>query len=134
MYSTREDIKTALDVCRAHIAGRHRRALEVYGAYKCSVQLATQAELDSEDWGNKAEDMGVDCFGSVMGRNDARRDQVDVTGHILDRGKPSDGEVEPWAWRYIAYGPDDEKTFDTIPELLEWYSRHREREVPDIDD
>ncbi|KAK1712498.1 hypothetical protein BDP67DRAFT_517479 [Colletotrichum lupini] len=66
MYSTREDIKTALDAYRAHIAGRNRRALEVY------VQLTTQAELDSEDWGNEAEDMRVDCFGSVLGRNDAR--------------------------------------------------------------
>ncbi|KAK0374763.1 hypothetical protein CLIM01_07907 [Colletotrichum limetticola] len=49
------------------------------------------------------------------------------------RNRP-DGEVEPWAWRYIAYGPDDDQTFDTIPELLEWYSRYREREVPDIND
>ncbi|KXH56623.1 hypothetical protein CNYM01_10726 [Colletotrichum nymphaeae SA-01] len=254
MYSTREDIKAAVDAYRARIAGRNRRALEVY------VQLATQAELDPEDWGDEAEDMRVDCFGSVLGRNDARtlisspedmltkidelallcdldgcggpsptsqdrelyfsrlesalkakcleeiRDSVTAppelrilaeyvgaltgpgmgetkwtyqavfwtgaspqTESLIDatvkrpqdlsvdgcwdvaagwkcgdgvesffkivycRRHRADMEVEPWAWRYMAYGPDDDKTFDTIPELLDWYSRYREREVPIIE-
>ncbi|KAK2023651.1 hypothetical protein LX32DRAFT_731982 [Colletotrichum zoysiae] len=255
MYPTREDIKAAVDAYRAHIAERNRRALEVY------VQLATQAELNPEDWGDEAEDLRVDCFGSVLGRDDTRnlisspedmltkfdelaplcdldgcgwslptsdeqelyfsrlesalkakcleevRDSItappelrilaeyvgaltgpgmgetkwtyqavfwtgaspetDLTidatvkkpqeltvdgcwdvavgwesGHGVDsffyivycrRAQP-EGQVEPWAWRYMAYGPEDCKTFDTIPELLEWYSRYREREVPRIED
>ncbi|KAI3558669.1 hypothetical protein CABS03_08370 [Colletotrichum abscissum] len=258
MYSTREDIKAAVDAYRAHIAERNRRALEVY---EDLVQLATQAELDPEDWGDEAEDMRVDCFGSVLSRNDARtlisspedmltkfdelaplcdldgcggsipnshdrelyfsrlesalktkcleevRDSITAppelrilaeyvgaltgpgmgetkwtyqavfwtgassqTESLIDatvkrpqdlsvdgcwdvavgwesgdgvesffyivycRKTRADGEVEPWAWRYMAYGPDDDKTFDTIPELLEWYCQYREREVPDIDD
>ncbi|KAJ3938975.1 uncharacterized protein N0V96_011087 [Colletotrichum fioriniae] len=205
MYSTREGIKAAVDAYRAHIAGRNRRALEVY------VQLATQVELDPEDWGDEAEDLRVDCFGSVLSRNDARtlisspedmltkydelaplcdldesalkakcleevRDSIaappelrilaEYVGALTGPGmgetkwtyqavfwtgaspqtealidatvkKPQeltvDGCWDPWAWRYMAYGPDDSKTFDTIPELLEWYRRYREREVPEIE-
>lgn len=225
------------------------------------VQLATQVELDPEDWGDEAEDLRVDCFGSVLSRNDARtlisspedmltkydelaplcdldgcggsiptshdrelyfsrlesalkakcleevRDSIAAppelrilaeyvgaltgpgmgetkwtyqavfwtgaspqTEALIDatvkkpqeltvdgcwdvgagwvsgdgvesffyivycrRNRP-DGDIEPWAWRYMAYGPDDSKTFDTIPELLEWYRRYREREVPEIED
>ncbi|KAF4843196.1 hypothetical protein CGCSCA4_v008204 [Colletotrichum siamense] len=255
MYSTREEIKAAVDAYRAHIAERNRRAVEVY------VQVATQAELDPKDWGDGAEDMRTDCFGSVLARNDARTlilspediltkfdelaplcdldgcgwsiptsderelyfsrleralkakcreevrdsitappelrilaeyvgsltgpgmgetkwtyqamfwtgagpetdDSINATvkrpqeltvdgcwevaagwesGHGVEsffcivycRRKRLDGEVEPWAWRYMAHGPDDCKTFDTIPELLEWYCRYREREVPNIED
>ncbi|CAI0645903.1 unnamed protein product [Colletotrichum noveboracense] len=66
MYSTRDEVKAAVDAYRTYIAERNRRALEVY------VQVATQAELDLEDWGDVAEDMRIDCFASVLGRTDAR--------------------------------------------------------------
>ncbi|OLN85638.1 hypothetical protein CCHL11_05874 [Colletotrichum chlorophyti] len=259
MYSTHEEIKAAVDAYRSHIAGHNRRVLEVF------VRFISLAELDPEDWGDDVEDLRVDCFSSVLGRDlrtfistpedilkhydelasrydldgcggplltsdeDVSRrelyfshlesalkgkcleevrdritappelrvlaehvsaltgpglgcgksryqatfwtgagpqadlaidamvkapeelmvntpwecaagwesgDGVDSDFYIVfcRRNRPPDQEAEPWAWRYMAMGPDDCEVFDTIPELLKWYSRFRERGVPDIED
>ncbi|OHW98272.1 hypothetical protein CSPAE12_03054, partial [Colletotrichum incanum] len=41
------------------------------------------------------------------------------------------GSSEPWAWRYISMDPMNVGMFDTIPELLAWYCRYREKPVPE---
>ncbi|WYZ38344.1 hypothetical protein EsH8_III_000258 [Colletotrichum jinshuiense] len=45
--------------------------------------------------------------------------------------RPDNGSPEPWAWRYVSNDAMDFGVFDTIPELLAWYSGYRESKVPD---
>ncbi|KAF3805354.1 hypothetical protein GCG54_00008584 [Colletotrichum gloeosporioides] len=63
--------------------------------------------------------VGYDCWSYVVYcRRAAENDEASAC-------------AEPWAWRYMLNDIYGQEVFNTIPELLAWYYRYRERSLPD---
>ncbi|KAF9874151.1 hypothetical protein CkaCkLH20_08523 [Colletotrichum karsti] len=111
MLSSPDEIKSALDAYRAHVASRNRKILEVYVPFIASAEpdedadagaddveqlrMSSLRELvcaDEEDF----EELGIAAPGDVLERYDALAERLGLDGVTVSRGLAGERRQEWW--------------------------------------